>query len=104
MKHHLSSQRPPDVESLMQILQDRARPPDKDLPRTGVGLEWERRLGAVFIHSAIYGTRASTVLLVACDGTTRICERAFDPDGFTGEVAQTFTMPAKPPGGSSARP
>jgi uncharacterized protein with NRDE domain len=104
MQNHLSPHRPPDVESLMQLLQDRAVPPDKDLPQTGVGLEWERRLGTVFIHSPIYGTRASTVLMVARDGTGRICERAFDRDGFTGEVAQTFTIPAKPPGGSGACP
>ena len=104
MQNHLSLHRPPDVESLMQLLQDRAVPPDKDLPQTGVGLEWERRLGTVFIHSPIYGTRASTVLMVARDGTARICERAFDYDGFTGEVAQTFTIPAKPPGGSGACP
>jgi len=104
MKNHLSSHRPPDMENLMQILQDRAVPPDKDLPQTGVGLEWERRLGSVFIHSDIYGTRASTVLLVACDGTTQIRERAFDQDGFTGEVAQTFTMPGKSPAGWCACP
>ena len=104
MKNHLSSHRPPDMENLMQLLQDRAVPPDKDLPQTGVGLEWERRLGSVFIHSDVYGTRASTVLLVACDGTARICERTFDRDGFTGEVTQTFTMPAKPPADSCACP
>jgi uncharacterized protein with NRDE domain len=77
----------------MDILQNRDIPPDTALPRTGVGLEWERRLGAIFIHSAIYGTRSSTVLLVDRQGTAQICERTFDVDGFVGQVDYTIDLP-----------
>ena len=89
----LTPDRPPDLKALLAILQDRAIPPDDALPRTGVGLEWERRLGAVFIHSAVYGTRSSTVLRVARDGTARICERTYDRNGFIGEVAYDLAIP-----------
>jgi uncharacterized protein with NRDE domain len=90
----LASERPPAIEALMEILQDRAIPPDAALPHTGVGLEWERRLGSVFIHSAIYGTRSSTVLLQDREGTAQICERTFDVEGFVGQVDCKIHLPA----------
>ena len=92
VKSQLNPTRPADVEALMHILGDRSIPPDYDLPRTGVGLEWERRLGSIFIRSDIYGTRSSTVLLVAKDGTVSICERTFDQEGFVGEAEFVFQI------------
>jgi uncharacterized protein with NRDE domain len=92
----LSALRPPAVEDLMQVLQDRTIPPDEDLPRTGLTLEWERRLGSIFIRSDIYGTRSSTVLLVAKDGSARICERTFDRHGPIGEVELKRQFPVEP--------
>ena len=89
----LATPRPPDMEALMQILLDRDIPDDADLPDTGVGIEWERRLGAVFIHSPVYGTRASTVLTIAADGRARFRERSFDVSGTTGEVEHTLQLP-----------
>jgi len=89
----LASKRPPAVMALMDILQDRTIPPDDALPRTGVGLEWERRLGAVFIHSAIYGTRSSTVLLMDREGAVQVCERTFDVEGFVGQADYAIDLP-----------
>lgn len=88
----LDARRPPDMEALMAVLQDRSVPADAELPHTGIGMEWERRLGAVFIHSPIYGTRASTVLMVDRDGKARIRERTFDVAGMTGETEQTLLL------------
>jgi len=92
----LARKGPPDVESLMQILQDRTIPPDGDLPDTGIGMAWERRLGSIFIHSEIYGTRSSTVLLAAKDGRVRVRERTFKPDGSTGDVECKLRIPVRP--------
>ncbi len=92
----LARKGPPDVENLMQILQDRTIPPDGDLPDTGIGMEWERRLGSIFIQSEIYGTRSSTVLLAAADGSVRIRERTFEPDGSTGDVEWKLRIPINP--------
>lgn len=96
VEERLSADRPPVMEELMEVLQDRSVPPDEDLPRTGVGLEWERRLGSIFINSDIYGTRSSTVLLIAKDGTARIRERTFDRKGPTDEVELELQVPAEP--------
>ena len=82
----LESKGPPDVDGMMRVLENRDVPADDDLPRTGIGLEWERLLGSIFIRSDIYGTRSSTVALVSRDGRVRLRERTFDRDGFTGEV------------------
>ncbi|MCX7981925.1 MAG: NRDE family protein [Syntrophales bacterium] len=49
---------------LFHLLADRKVPPDEKLPRTGVGVEWERLLAPIFITSPIYGTRSSTVIIV----------------------------------------
>jgi uncharacterized protein with NRDE domain len=56
-------------------------PDDADLPSTGVTLEWERRLSAIFVCSESYGTRASTVLGVDPQGRASLHERSFRPDG-----------------------
>lgn len=71
----------PDVASLFALLADDGIAPDSDLPNTGVSLEWERRLSAIFVRSAEYGTRASTVLAVRRDGSLRFEERSFGPQG-----------------------
>jgi uncharacterized protein with NRDE domain len=50
--------------SLLDLLNDRHRPDDEELPDTGVSLDWERVLSPIFISSKDYGTRSSTVLLI----------------------------------------
>ncbi|MDR3559870.1 MAG: NRDE family protein [Negativicutes bacterium] len=62
-------------EELFAILGDRTQPPDAVLPDTGVGMEWERMLAPAFIASPEYGTRSSTMVLVAYDGSMQFIER-----------------------------
>ena len=75
----LSSPEGPSVERLMRLLEDRTVPPDRDLPETGMGLEWERILSPIFIRSPTYGTRSSTVLLIDRAGRLTFVERTHDP-------------------------
>lgn len=78
---------------LFDALADRRTAADEELPSTGVALDWERRLSAVFIVGERYGTRCSTVLAVARDGRARFVERSFAPDGSpTGEVDVRFDV------------
>lgn len=65
------------ARSLLDMLADRSVPADKDLPDTGVGLEWERLLGPMFIVSAVYGTRCSTVLTIGNNGRVDVTERTY---------------------------
>ncbi|HEU4557352.1 MAG TPA: NRDE family protein [Longimicrobium sp.] len=62
-------------ERLFTSLARRDPAPDAELPRTGVGDERERALSSAFIATPDYGTRASTVLLIARDGEVTLTER-----------------------------
>lgn len=80
----------PDEAAFFALLADDEIVPDADLPATGVPLEWERRLSAVFVRSPDYGTRASTLLLRGADGSGVLRERSFDADGAIGEARLAF--------------
>lgn len=91
-----------DPEELFALLADRATAPDADLPDTGVGLAAERLLSAPFIVAPGYGTRGSTLLLVARGGRATYLERRFD-EGFRAAGTSRFELgfpgwdgPAKP--------
>lgn len=71
----------PDESALFALLADDLTVDDEFLPKTGVSLEWERRLSAIFVKSENYGTRASTVVLRHRDGSVRLHERSFGPHG-----------------------
>jgi uncharacterized protein with NRDE domain len=67
--------------ALFDLLGDAHGVPDADLPQTGVGLEWERRLASALITGPDYGTRASTAVTLAADGEVRFEERTLGADG-----------------------
>lgn len=77
----------PDEQGFFQLLADEEIVPDEYLPATGVPLEWERRLSAVFVRAPGYGTRASTLLVQREDGNGTLIERSFGPEAVAlGEV------------------
>ena len=67
------------VDELFDILQDRGLAPDNVLPSTGVDLDWERKLSAIFIEAANYGTRCSTVIMIGNNGKVIFEERTHAP-------------------------
>ncbi|MFT3803741.1 MAG: NRDE family protein [Burkholderiaceae bacterium] len=70
------------IESMLfEALADRRLPPDDSLPDTGVGLLRERLLAPAFIATRLYGTRASTVVLIDRQHRVDYIERNFEPDG-----------------------
>ena len=81
MKRWIDSSDRPDTEAGLAMLGDRTPASDHRLPRTGVGIEWERLLSPMFITSPVYGTRASTLVLVDRRGGIELVERSFGPDG-----------------------
>jgi uncharacterized protein with NRDE domain len=73
------------ANGLFAALSDSEVAADADLPRTGVSLEWERALSAIFIRSADgrYGTRCSTLVITEHlhgHRVTHVLERSF-PSG-----------------------
>ncbi len=79
--------------SLFRLLADETRPPDADLPATGVSLEWERTLASRFIRSEDYGTRCSTILRLERDGHIDFRERSFAAGGSSSERGFRWRAP-----------
>ena len=79
----------PNEEDFFELLADGEIFPDERLPQTGVGLDRERMLSAVFVRSEDYGTRASTVVWQHRDGSIRVHERSF---GSLGKALQSSVI------------
>lgn len=70
-----------DAATLLDLLADRGEAADGELPDTGVGLDSERRLSAAFVVGPAYGTRSTTAVLLAADGSGEVAERSYAADG-----------------------
>jgi uncharacterized protein with NRDE domain len=69
-----------DSADLFALMADQSRAVDAELPATGVPLEWERALSAMFIVTQSYGTRSTSVLTMDRNGDISMMERHFtDP-------------------------
>lgn len=86
-----------DPEALFSMMRDESLAPDNALPDTGVGLEWERILSAIFIRSPEYGTRSTTLFFLDRRGVATFYERTYDKDpDHPSTVHQTFTITSDP--------
>jgi uncharacterized protein with NRDE domain len=78
---------------LLNILQSRERPLDKNLPQTGITLEFERLLSSIFIQSSDYGTRCSTIITIDNNNFLNFSELSHNSSGHViGEVNQTMKL------------
>ncbi|MCP3953310.1 MAG: NRDE family protein [Desulfobacterales bacterium] len=77
------------TEAIFDVLSDRELPPDGELPETGVGIEWERRLAPLFIESAIYGTRSSSIVTLSRSGKLEFHERTYTRQSHGDSALQT---------------
>ncbi len=78
------------IEELFDLLKDEQRAPDHQLPQTGVPIEMERMLSPLFIKTAGYGTRCSTILLFGNKDILMV-ERTYD-QGLSSED-RVFSIP-----------
>jgi uncharacterized protein with NRDE domain len=74
----------PDDDMLFRFLRDESIAADDDLPQTGVGIEWERRLSAIFVRGPRYGTRSSTVVIGDRHGRMIFDEQEWNEGGTAG--------------------
>lgn len=77
------STKKPEVEQLFELLMDKNRAADWQLPNTGIDLEKERLLSSRFIISEDYGTRSSAVILFHRSGGINFFEQHYDSKGAT---------------------
>lgn len=71
-----------EPEMLFNFLRDERIANDNQLPNTGVGIERERALSAMFIKMKGYGTRCSTVVLVDKKNCVSYSERIYNVETF----------------------
>ena len=70
-----------DEAAVLRLLRDDRPAPDAELPRTGIGIEWERLLSSAFIRTDGYGTRSSSYFRVDSRGRAIFDEWSWDRDG-----------------------
>ena len=75
-----------DIDHLFELLRDTTQAKDEFLPKTGVPIDWERRLSSIFIQSPEYGTRSSTVFLIDHSGRVFWEEHSYDNQGQCQDV------------------
>ncbi|GLS82077.1 NRDE family protein [Paraferrimonas haliotis] len=78
----LSTQATINIDALLALMTDTSIAPDEQLPATGVSLEWERKLASIFVQTEHYGTRCTSVLLVAKNGRMTFHERRYNQHGL----------------------
>lgn len=73
-----------DIEDkLITAFHNDTEAPDDKLPATGVSPEWEKKLSAMFITSASYGTRLTTFVSVDTKGNVVYREKGYVPGSDT---------------------
>lgn len=88
LKGHCQQSGPVDTDRLFDILLDQQQSSDDLLPKTGVPIEWERKLSSVFIQSEDYGTRSATLLLINNQQQVKWLEHSFNPSGENVQQAE----------------
>ena len=86
-----------DVDRLLGLMGDTRLAPDDLLPATGVPLEWERALSAIFIATDDYGTRSTSLLLRQGDGRQELYERRYDGPPEHWQQERFEILAANPP-------
>ena len=66
-----------ETNALLDLLLDRTPAAKHELPDTGISREREQQLSPIFVRTAEYGTRSSTLLLIDVDGEVSFTERTF---------------------------
>ena len=73
------------VNELINILSNTRIPADTELPKTQLDLDTARRTAACFIKGDVYGTRASTALIMSAR-EIKFLEQAYGPHGVKEKV------------------
>lgn len=81
----------PATDELFTLLRDDTQHPDEVLPSTGVSLELERKLSAIFVKTQGFNTRSSAVLWRDAAGNIDFDEQTWLEDGSPGQRVHIST-------------
>ena len=71
-----------DVDKLFELMTNNQQAKTAHLPNTGVPLNWEQLLSAIFIISPEYGTRTTNITTQDNKGSISVYDRSYDEQGF----------------------
>ena len=80
------------LDELFAIMTDAEIALDEDLPNTGIDIELERSLSALFIKIPNYGTRCSTIVLVDHTNQVTFAERTYMKGEFSSDKRFSFQL------------
>ncbi len=89
LEAHVTVSEVVDLRQFLPLLRNPSPAPDASLPHTGVPVELERVLSAVFIATSGYGTRACSVVALH-QSRADFLEQSFGPQGFLSEAHASF--------------
>jgi len=69
------------IQDLLNLLDNRQQAKDSELPKTGIPLDWERALSALFIEKDDYGTRCSTIIMIDRERKISFTEKTYGVGG-----------------------
>jgi uncharacterized protein with NRDE domain len=81
-----------DPEVIFEALADESTAPLEQLPNTGIPLEFEKALSAMFIKTKGYGTRSSTIVLIDHRQHLTFFERTYTEKSQPSTVHFTFQL------------
>jgi uncharacterized protein with NRDE domain len=80
-----------EISDLLPLLKDTSLAEDSALPHTGIALDFERALSAAFVHSAHYGTRACSIVMLQRKKVL-FFEESHGERGMLSSTQQYFTL------------
>ncbi|SEK42642.1 Uncharacterized conserved protein, contains NRDE domain [Colwellia chukchiensis] len=85
-----------DIQALFDVMSNQTTANTQDLPATGISPALESLLSSIFIQSADYGTRSTTLILQATCGKVEVFDRNYDVDGTIVEQRKFQLSATKP--------
>jgi uncharacterized protein with NRDE domain len=79
-----------DQKAIFDLLQNKTRYPDEQLPSTGLSKEMESVVSSIFITSENYGTRCSTLIFQDDTGSITFNEKTYNPGTTETDVAVKY--------------
>lgn len=83
-------------DALFEMLKNDQPAPKKELPQTGIPIEIEKQVSAIYIKGEQYGTRSSTILLIDKEGNAIFEERRFKNGTHQLEETNRFEFKIEP--------
>ncbi len=78
---HAIKDQPLDLDKLFKLMTNSEQAQTKHLPKTGVPLNWEQLLSAIFITSPEYGTRTTNIIIQDNQGNVSVYDRSYNSYG-----------------------